>query len=99
MIAGLGQLILAIAFVGLVSFFTYKVTLLTCLKSIELCFESTIFRRGICILLALIFCAVGILQLRDFVKESEQGLSRLFPLSFLSSGIFLFLIFWKLKES
>jgi hypothetical protein len=98
MIISLLQLILAIAFVVLVCFFTYKATLPIGLKIIDFCIESNIFRTGICILLALVFCAVGILQLIDFVVEVEPGISWFFPLSFLSSGIFLFLIFWKRKE-
>ena len=97
MIAGPLQLILAIAFVVLVCFFTYKVMLPICLKIIDLCFESTVFRMGICIFLVFVFCAVGILQLIDFLEETDHGLSWFFPLSFLSSGIFVFLIFWKRK--
>lgn len=97
MISGLLQLIVAIAFIVLVCFVTYKLTLPICLKIIDLCFESTNFRLGICTFLALAFCAVGILQLQDFIEEIEHGLTWFFPLSFLSSGIFLFLIFWKRK--
>ncbi len=98
MIAGVLQLILAIAFVALACFITYKVALSICLKIIDLGFESTTFRLGICIFLALAFCAIGILMLKDFIEETEPGLSRFFPLFFLASGIFLFLIFWKRKE-
>lgn len=92
------QLVVAIAFVALVCILTYKIILPLCLKIIDLCFKSTVFRTGVCILLALAFCAVGILQLKDFIQESEYGLSWFFPLSFLVSGIFLFLIFWKRKK-
>ncbi len=95
MLTGLLQLIFAIPFVALVCFVTYKVTLPICLKIIDFGFESAHFRTGICIFLALAFCAVGILQLRHFIEEVEHGLSWFFPLSFLSSGFFLFLIFWK----
>ena len=98
MMSGLLQLILAIAFVALVCFFTYRVMLPICLKIFDLCSESTAFRRGTCILLALIFCAVGILQLIDFLEETDPGLAWFFPLSFLSSGIFIFLIFCKRKK-
>jgi hypothetical protein len=98
MLDGLLQLTLAIAFVVLVCFLTYKTVLPACLKIIDLCFKSTIFRVGTCIFLALAFCAVGIFQLKDFVEETEHGLSRFFPLYFLISGFFLFLIFWKRKK-
>ena len=98
MLGSLLQLILAIGFVASACVFTYKVMLPICLKIIDLGFESHIFRRGVCIVLALAFCAVGILQLKDFSEEIESGLSRFFPFSFLSSGIFLFLIFWKRKK-
>lgn len=97
MIAGLLQLILAIAFVALACFIIYKVTLPIILKIIDLGFESTIFRLGICIFLALAFCAFGILLLKDFIEETEHGMSWFFPLYFLTSGFFLFLIFWKRK--
>jgi hypothetical protein len=99
MLTGILQLALAIAFVVLVCVVTYKAVLAVCLKIIDLCFESTIFRFGICILLASVFCVMGILQLKDFVEETEHGMSRFFPLSFLASGIFLFLIFWKRKKT
>jgi hypothetical protein len=91
------QLILAITFVVLACFLTYKITLPICLKIIDLCFESKVFRIGICIFLAGLFCAVGIVQLKDFANETGHGLHSFFPLSFSSSGIFLFLIFWSLK--
>lgn len=89
--AGLLQLIFAIAFIALACVFTYKATLPLCLKIIDLCFVSFYFRMGICIFLALAFFAVGILQLRDFFKEPNPGLALFFPLSFLVTGIFLFL--------
>lgn len=98
MLGSLLQLLLAIGFVVLACFFTYKLMLPICLKIIDLGFESHIFRRGICIVLALAFCAIGIVQLKDFFEEIEPGLSRFFPFSFLSSGLFLFLIFWKRKK-
>lgn len=97
MLSGLFQLILAITFVVLACAVIYKITLPMCLKIIDLCLESTKFRRGICIFLALVFCVIGMMQLKDFVEDTDHGLSRFFPLSFLSSGIFLFLAFWKRK--
>ena len=98
MVAGLLQLILAIAFVALVCFITYKATLPILLKIIDLSFESVIFRLGTWIFLALAFCATGIMMLKDFIGETEYGLSWLFPFYFLISGFFVFLIFWKRKK-
>lgn len=89
------QLILGIGFVVLACFLTYKITVPICVKIIDLCFVSPIFRRGTSIFLAVIFGAVGILLLEDFTQEIKQDLSCFFPLSFLLSGIFLFLTFWK----
>lgn len=91
------QLIFAFAFVALACFVMYKVSMPICLKVIDLCFDSRVFRTGIYIFLALAFCALGIMQLIDFTKGIEPGLSRFFPGSFLCSGLFLFFIFWKRK--
>lgn len=98
MISGLLQLILALAFVALACLLTYKITVPICLKIFDLGLRSTIFRKGICITLALFFGAVGILMLKDFIEETEHGLTRYFPLLFLTSGFFLFLLFWKPKK-
>lgn len=95
---GFLQLFLGIAFLVLVCFIAYKIILPICLKIIDLCFESNIFRFGVCIFLALVFCAIGILQLKDFIQETEPEMSKFFPLSFLASGIFLILTFWKRKS-
>jgi hypothetical protein len=92
------QLTLGIGFVVMVCFLAYKVVLPACLKIIDICFKSNLFRLGVCIFLALIFCGFGVLQLKDYREEIEHGMSRFFPLSFLASGIFLFLIFWKVKK-
>lgn len=91
MISGFLQLIFALAFLALACIFTYKITLPLCLKIIELCIDSPRFRMGISIFLALAFCAVGILQLKDFLEEPDLGLAIFFPLSFFVMGIFLFL--------
>ena len=89
MTAALLQLFFAFGFIILVCVFTYKMTLPLCLKVIDLCFDSAHFRIGICLFLAMAFCAVGMLQLRDFVKETGPDLSRYFPLYFFVSGFFL----------
>lgn len=93
MTAGLLQLFFAFAFLALACIFTYKITLPLGLKIIDLCFDSTHFRLGMSIFLAVVFCAVGILQFKDFIEETDPGMSRFFPLSFFVSGIFLFLGF------
>ncbi len=91
------QLILACGFIIGVCFGTYKLVLPICLKIIDLCFESYLFRMAVSIFLALAFCAVGIMQLIDFTKEIEHGLSCFFPLSFLVSAFFLFMTLKKQK--
>ena len=96
-ISSILQLVLAIGFVALTCFLFYKIILPINLKIIDLCMESDIFRIGICITLALAFYASGIVQLKDFNESAERNLSRFFPLSFLSSLIFLFLAFCKRK--
>ncbi len=85
------QLLCACIFLVLVCTITYKMTLPVGLKIIELCLESSRFRAGVSFFLALIFGAVGILQLIDFMEETGPDLSRFFPLSFLITAIFLFL--------
>lgn len=90
--------LLAITFIVLICFIAYKIILPVCLKIIDLCFESHTFRIGIGIFLALAFCAIGALQLKDFVEKPEPGMSSFFPLSFLTSGIFLILIFWEKRD-
>ncbi len=91
------QLILVLGYVALACFVAYKISMPICLKIIDLCFDSHTFRIGISIFLALAFFAAGIMQLIDFSKGIEPGLSRFFPGSFLCSGLFLFFIFWKRK--
>lgn len=95
MIAGFLQLIFALAFLALACILTYKITLPLGLKIIDLCFDSEHFRIGVSILLAMVFCAIGVLQLKDFLEEPDSDLSRFFLLSFFVSGIFLFLGFRK----
>ncbi|KTC74849.1 hypothetical protein Lbir_0639 [Legionella birminghamensis] len=89
------QTLFAIGFISLLCFVTYKITLFLCFNIIDLCFASSLFRRGMCLFLALFFCVVGGLQLHDFIQESKPDLSRFFPLSFFVSGIFLILTFRK----
>jgi len=89
------QLFFAFAFVILGCIFTYKMTLALALKIIDLCFDSTLFRMGVIFFLAVVFCVVGALQLKDFIEKTDSGLSRFFPLSFFVSGIFLLLGFRK----
>ena len=91
MLINLFQLFFAIAFVVLVCVFMNKVILPLALKVFNLSFKSPVFRIIICCFLALFFVVGGIIQLNDFMKESNPGLARFFPLSFLVSGIFVFL--------
>jgi len=82
------QLILAVVFIALVCFLTYKAVLPVCLKIIDLSIESPVFRKSLCLLLALAFGVAGTLQLIDFSHETGPDKSKFFPLSFLSSAIF-----------
>jgi hypothetical protein len=91
MLAPMLQLFLALIFVALVCVITYKITLPLIIKIVNLSIESTRFRMGLSFLLAAMFFAIGALQLSDFIEESNPGLSRFFPLSFLITGIWLFL--------
>jgi hypothetical protein len=91
MIAGLLQLLFGLGFLAGVCFLTYKITLPIGLKMIDLCCKSARFRIGICIFLAAVFCAVGLVQLNDFFEETGSDLARFFPLSFFASSIFLVL--------
>lgn len=83
------QLILAIVFIALVCFLTYKAVLPVCLKIIDLSIEFPVFRKSLCLFLALAFGIVGILQLIDFSHEAKESIP--FLLSFLSSAIFFYL--------
>ena len=92
MLAGsLFQLFFAIAFVVIVCFISYKMTISLALKVFDLILESSRFRMGICFFLAVIFFAVGVVQLNDFMEGLGLSLSQFFPLSFLITGIFVFL--------
>jgi len=89
------QLLFAIGFIGLLCFVTYKITLYLGLKIIDLCFASSLFRKGLSAFLALIFGVTGGWQLHDFIQEPKPDLSRFFPLSFFVSGVFVILAFRK----
>ena len=91
------QLLLGFAFIGLACFLTYKMTLHLALKIIDLCFAHPLFNIGVTFFFAVVFCAIGIFQLKVFIEEGSN-LSRFFPLSFISSAICLFLGFWNYKH-
>jgi hypothetical protein len=97
--AGLLQLLFALAFIAFVCFVTYKITLPICLKIIDLCFESPRFRLGVLIFFAVAFAVLGIWQLKDFLEGVLPNLSRFFPLYFLISVIFVYLIYRNQKLS
>ncbi len=82
---------LALGFLGLVSFITYKITLPLGLKIIDLCFDSPVFCSRIFFCFAITFFIVGILQFKDYFELSSSSLSLFFPLSFFLSGIFVYL--------
>jgi len=86
------QIIFAIAFIFLACFITYKVTAYLAFKIIDLIFESKRFRRATCIVLALLFAAVGAMQLSDFLDKTPRPLARFFPLSFFCAALFLVLL-------
>ena len=85
------QLIFAVAFIVLMCWICYKITLPLILKIITLSFDSPRFRRGTCVFLGVSFFCVGVMSLSDFVKGTGPSLSVFFPLFFLTTGIFLFL--------
>ncbi len=91
------KLTTAVGFIALVCFLTYKTVLPICLKIIDLSIKSPIFRKCLCTLLALAFGTVGTFQLLDYFHETGQSMAKFFPLSFLSSAIFLYLSFAKSK--
>lgn len=91
------NLVTAVVFIALVCFLTYKTVLPVCLKIIDQSIKSPVFRKCLCILLALAFGVVGTFQLIDFFHETLQSMSKFFPLSFLSSAIFLYLFFARSK--
>lgn len=93
------QLTLAAIFIVLVCFFIYKAVLPLCLKIIDLSVKSPLFRKGTCLLLALVFGFIGTLQLIDFIHNKEHGLSKFFPASYLSSLLFIYLCFARSKTS
>ena len=85
------QLFFALAFVSVTCFATYKITLPLLIKIVDLSIKSARFRMGISFFLAVMFCAIGALQLSDYIEDMGLSLSRFFPLSFLIAGIFVFL--------
>lgn len=85
------KLFFAVVFVIFVCIFAYKITYLLCSKIIDLCFNSVYSSVFLCALLALFFCTVGVMQLKDFIQETHFDLSAFFPLSFLVAGICLYL--------
>lgn len=85
------QLIFVLAFIVLVCFLTYKAVLPVCLKIIDLSIKSPIFRKSLCLFLALAFGVVGVFQLIDVFHEAEEGMFKFALLSFLSSALFIYL--------
>ncbi|MDR3503660.1 MAG: hypothetical protein P4L79_13870 [Legionella sp.] len=85
------QLILALTFIAVLCFATYKVTVLLGAKLIDLTFKSINFCRGVCVFLALCFFLVGVLSYQDFITQTGPDLSRFFPLFCVCGGFFLFL--------
>lgn len=87
----------ALAFIAMMSFSTYKIILPLGLKIINLCLKSHRFSAGISFFLAICFCVSGIFQFNDFITEADLSLSHFFPLSFISSGLLLFVGFRNYK--
>lgn len=85
------QLFFALATIVAACIIVYKLSLPLALKIMNLSMESARFRKGICFFLAFLFCAVGVLQLIDFMEEASPGLSRFFPLFFLNAAILMYL--------
>ncbi len=94
MISSFLKISLIIAYVALACYLTYKITITLMDKVIDLCFDSPKFRIGLCLILSLAFCALGLLQLTDYLKGTGPSLALFFPLSFSLSGILLFLGIW-----
>lgn len=85
------QLLFALVTIVAACMIVYKLSLPLALKIMNLSMESARFRKGICFFLAFLFCAMGVLQLIDFMEETSPGLSRFFPLFFLNAGIMVYL--------
>jgi hypothetical protein len=85
------QLTLALIFIVIMCFSTYKVTVFLGTKMIDLMFKSINFSRGIGIFFALCFFLVGTISYQDFIAQTGPDLSKGFPLFFLCGGLFLFL--------
>ena len=84
-------IIIALAYILLMCFITYKVTVKLSMKLIDLCFDSPRFRSVSMITFMIIFFLVGLFQLHDFLTENNTGLAQFFPLSFIALGLAMFL--------